>query len=117
MRQTTRELEQEIAAVRREIDGAVPALDGADKTLERWACEQGGTELEERWDYVFENRRQVLSPLFARLHALEARLPDKATTRPETFEALLCLMDHEEAPAAANRRRGVTSLAAAWTEG
>jgi hypothetical protein len=55
--------------------------------------------------------------LFARLHALEARLPDKATTRPETFEALLCLMDHEEAPAAANRRRGVTSLAAAWTEG
>jgi hypothetical protein len=107
MRQTTRELEQEIAAVRRKIDEALPALEGTEKTLERWACEQGGTELEERWDYVFENRRQVLSPLFVRLHALEARLPQAATTRPETFEALLCLMDHEEALAAANRRRGL----------
>lgn len=117
MKTTRREIEQQIGAVRCEIQEAARCLEAEDKVLENWACAHGGRELKGALAYSMERRRLVLMPLMVQLHGLEARVPEEVTTRPATIEALFCLLDHvhaEEARGATTGRPEAQSFTELW---
>lgn len=103
MRTTTRDIERQIGALQREIDKQATALERTDPM---------GTLPLPR---VLMQRRAALCPLFMRLNALKARLPEGPQIKPQTMEALLCLMDQVDPLRSYEGRRGVRTLVAAWT--
>jgi hypothetical protein len=115
MKTTTRDIERQIGELRREIDATVRCIEQDEVWMERWACVQGRGALARERGKSLVIRRQVLSPLFAKLHALEARLPAEPVTKPVTIEALFCLLDQVEPDQREMGRRGVSSLMGAWT--
>ncbi len=98
MRTTTRDIERQIGKKQREIDWTAAQLERADP--------HGLTPL----DIELEARRDALCPLFIELNALKARLPEEPRVKPQTMEALLCLMDHVEDERRHAGRRGVAAL-------
>lgn len=82
MRTTTRDIEKQIGALEREIEFTAHRLERRDP---HGALPLGQT---------LRQRRANLCPMFVRLNALKARLPEEPRVKPQTMEALLCLMDH-----------------------